>query len=280
MLQVNLACGTVFVSGHNWINLDYVSSSPAVQQANLLSRLPIGDNSADLVYSSHFLEHIPHDKVDSFLLECWRILKPGGVLRLVVPELENLCRTYLYHRDQVEHIKADFVVLELLDQCVRRRSGGELGRCYKSLKPNDQTDEARIAFVRERTGEDLKQSPPPAQTQRGLRAETVASPCRAPLDPCCIVAFAQGLPRSKREPGRLGRTPSFALRQPSAPAVVDCQQLRGNSALYCGHQPLNQLSFSAARPGCRWTAPQGSGIHVYRSAEAPVALSPWGARHG
>jgi SAM-dependent methyltransferase len=280
MLKVNLACGNTFVCRDNWLNLDYSSLNSSVLQANILGRLPINNNSADLVYSSHFLEHIPRDKVGYFLLECWRILQPGGVLRLVVPDLENLCRTYLYHRDQADDIKADFVVLELLDQCVRRRSGGELGRYYQSLKPNDQADEARIAFVRERTGEDLKQSPPPPQNQRGLRAETVASPCRAPLDPRRIAAIAKGLPRSKREPGRLRRTPSLALRHPSAPAVVDCQQLRGNSALYCGHQPLHQLSFSAARPGCRWASPQGSRVAVYRSAEAPVAPTPWFGRHG
>lgn len=250
MLKVNLACGNTSVCGDNWFNLDYSSFNSSVLQANILGRLPINNNSADLVYSSHFLEHIPRDKVGYFLLECWRILKPGGVLRLVVPDLENICRTYLYHRDQAEHIKADFVVLELLDQCVRRRSGGELGRYYRSLKPNDLADEARIAFVRERTGEDLKQSPPP-QTQRGLRAETVASPCRAPLDPCCIAAFAQGLPRSKREPGRLGRTPSLALRHPSAPAVVDCQQLRGHSALHGIHQRPSRFPLPAARPACR-----------------------------
>ena len=68
-----------------------------------------------MVYSSHFLEHIPRDQVAPFLQECWRILKPGGVLRIVVPDLENLCRIYLYHRDQGEHDLADFLVLELLD---------------------------------------------------------------------------------------------------------------------------------------------------------------------
>ena len=163
-LKVNLACGGIYVAGDGWINLDYVSSSHAVGQADLLGRLTLLDNTAELVYSSHFLEHIPRDQVPHFLGECWRILQPGGVLRLVVPDLENLCRTYLYHRDQAEHSKADFVVLELLDQCVRRRSGGELGRYYQSLKPNDQADETRIAFVRERTGEDLKQSPPRANS--------------------------------------------------------------------------------------------------------------------
>lgn len=160
-MNVNLACGCVFVIDTAWLNLDYASSSPAVHRANLLGRLPLEDATADLVYSSHFLEHIPRDQVTSFLRECWRILKPGGVLRLVVPDLENLCRTYLHHRDQGEHDKADFVAIELLDQCVRRQSGGELGRYYRSLKADPDGNASSIAFVRDRTGEDLMHSAPP-----------------------------------------------------------------------------------------------------------------------
>ena len=279
MLKVNLACGNTFVCGDNWLNVDYSSFNSSVLQANILSRLPINNNSAELVYSSHFLEHIPRDKVDSFLLECWRILKPGGVLRLVVPDLENLCRIYLYHRDQCEHEKADFVVLELLDQCVRSSSGGELGRYYNYLNAKSMDNENMIFFVRERTGENLV-SPPPPRAQLACDSAPATSLYRTPLDPGCDHVVAQRFSAAKREPGRRRRTPSLALRQPSAPAVVDCQQLRGHSALYCGHQPLRQLSLPAARPSCRWPTPQGSGIHVYRSAEAPVALSPWGGRHG
>ena len=128
-MNVNLACGSVYLTDTAWLNLDYASSSPAVQRANLLGRLPLADATADLVYSSHFLDHIPREHVAPFLQECYRIRKPGGVLRLVVPDLENLCRTYLHHRDQGEHDKADFVVLELLDQCVRQ---GPLEVCPSS----------------------------------------------------------------------------------------------------------------------------------------------------
>ena len=84
------------------------------------------------------------------------------MLRLVVPDLENLCRTYLYHRDQGEHDKADFVVVELLDQCVRRQSGGELGRYYQNLEAHSEGNIDSMFFVRDRTGEDLMHSPPPA----------------------------------------------------------------------------------------------------------------------
>ena len=128
---------------------------------NLLGGLPLADATGDMLYSSHFLEHIPRDQVAPLLQECWRILKPGGVLRLAVLDLENLCRTYLHHRDQAEHDKADFVVLELLDQCVRCQVGGELGRYYRSLKADPEGNARDITFILGRTGEDLTHSPPP-----------------------------------------------------------------------------------------------------------------------
>lgn len=179
-MNVNLACGGVYVTDAGWLNLDYASNSSAVQRANLLGRLPLADATANLVYSSHFLEHIPRDQVAPFLRECWRILKPGGVLGLVVPDLENLCRTYLHHRDQDEHDKADFVVLELLDQCVRRQSGGELGRYYRSLKADPEGNAKSMAFVRNRTGENLMIPPPPeggacARSCRGYQHSQSAS---------------------------------------------------------------------------------------------------------
>jgi predicted SAM-dependent methyltransferase len=164
-IKVNLACGDVFVVDHDWLNFDYTSPSTNVQQANLLDRLPLDDGVADLVYSSHFLEHIPRSQVSGFLAECFRILKPDGILRLVLPDLENLCRAYLEHRSNNEHDKANFVVIEMIDQCVRQESGGELGRYYKQLKSSSNKMTQSIEFVRERTGENL------------LDSTTVASIC-------------------------------------------------------------------------------------------------------
>jgi len=91
---IKLACGPVFIDRPDWANFDFVAAS-GVQQADLLGRLPLTDNSAQLVYSSHFLEHIPKPEVETFLRECLRILKPGGVIRLVLPDLENMSRSKL-----------------------------------------------------------------------------------------------------------------------------------------------------------------------------------------
>ena len=57
--------------------------------------LPIEDNSYDLVYMSHFLEHIPWTQTNSFLQEIHRIVKPGGSVEIWVPDLEKLVQAYL-----------------------------------------------------------------------------------------------------------------------------------------------------------------------------------------
>lgn len=158
-MNVNLACGRVYVADSNWINLDFVSTSPAVKQANLLSKLPFNDSSVDFLYSSHFLEHVPRRLVQPFLSECYRVLKPGGVIRLVVPDLEEICKSYLFYRENNEHTKADFLVLELLDQCVRSNRGGELSLYYKSLATLDP-DCSDALFVHTRTGHLISPSPP------------------------------------------------------------------------------------------------------------------------
>lgn len=157
--KLNLASGSIFVSDNGWLNFDYGGDGKLVRRANLLSRMPLPDNSADLVYSSHFLEHIPYSLVPDFLVECRRLLCPNGVIRVVLPDLENMCQAYLDYRNASSHEKADFIVLELIDQCVRRAQGGELGRYYEAIMEQPGLSQSMIDFVRERTGEDLFSSP-------------------------------------------------------------------------------------------------------------------------
>ena len=154
-MNVNLACGNTYIDDKNWINFDYVSTGKSVLQADLLAKLPLVDSSIDFVYTSHFLEHIPRKYLNSFLSECYRILKPGGIIRIVVPDLEEICRSYLHYRDNSEHIRANFLILELLDQCVRTSPGGELGQFYNSIASQSDHDLSLHSFIKSRTGEIL-----------------------------------------------------------------------------------------------------------------------------
>lgn len=65
-----------------------------------IEKLPIESNSAEIVYISHVLEHISDSAAHNILSECYRILKPNGLLRIVQPDID--CYYNAYKRgDQV-----------------------------------------------------------------------------------------------------------------------------------------------------------------------------------
>ncbi|MDP9142739.1 MAG: methyltransferase domain-containing protein [Pseudomonadota bacterium] len=61
--------------------------------------IPCADSSVDAVYHSHFMEHIDRNAVAGLLREVHRVLKPHGIQRIVVPDLEALARAYVHHLD-------------------------------------------------------------------------------------------------------------------------------------------------------------------------------------
>ena len=65
----------------------------------MTEKLPFDDSSVDVIYHSHFLEHIPLNLGKKFLKENFRILRKGGRLRIVVPDLEEICHAYLDYLD-------------------------------------------------------------------------------------------------------------------------------------------------------------------------------------
>lgn len=85
-LKLNLGCGPCLKSG--WINID-IDSPGADLQLDLREKLPFPDARASFVYCEHFFEHLEYpSSAMSFLRECWRVLKPGGVFSLGVPDTE------------------------------------------------------------------------------------------------------------------------------------------------------------------------------------------------
>ena len=50
------------------------------------TQLPLADHSMDAVVSLETIEHLPQDRVDLFLNELYRVLKPGGLLLMSTPD--------------------------------------------------------------------------------------------------------------------------------------------------------------------------------------------------
>ena len=100
MQMVNVGCGRHF--HRDWVNLDLVSGVPGVMRHDLRRGLPFDKAACDVIYHSHLLEHLTDKNARSFLSDCFRVLKPGGILRVVVPDLEGISRAYLASLKQAE----------------------------------------------------------------------------------------------------------------------------------------------------------------------------------
>lgn len=169
---LNLGCGSRFIE--SWVNIDFVSHSPYVIAHNLLSGIPLPDNSVDVVYHSHVLEHFPKDSAGPFIRECYRVLKPGGIIRIAVPELEQLARNYIRNLEivlndnsEINAANYQWSVIEMFDQMVRNYSGGEMGKYWTQEKIiNEEYVTQRVGYefaaFRKSYLEHLKQTQQPA----------------------------------------------------------------------------------------------------------------------
>jgi SAM-dependent methyltransferase len=123
MRLVTMAHRLRFISPVRYKQFAYVA--PDLLAWDLRRGIPFDDGAFDLVYHSHLLEHIDREQAAGFLGECRRVLKPGGVLRVEVPDLARWAEGYLasLHAQEAGGATADHeqIIADLLDQMVRRQ---------------------------------------------------------------------------------------------------------------------------------------------------------------
>ena len=162
MKLLNLGCGTRYHP--DWINIDFVSTNKNIIVHNLLKGIPFKDNDFDVVYHSHLLEHFSKQDAIDFIKECHRVLKPGGIIRIATPNLEEIVNNYIKYlnrslqNDKIAEFRYDFTMLEMYDQCVRTFNGGEMGKIYASGGIHNPE------FIYKRTG--IKVSTKPSLVKR------------------------------------------------------------------------------------------------------------------
>lgn len=90
-MKLHLGVGKNYL--HGWTNVDLFSSVGADLYCEV-TRLPFESRSCELIYASHVLEHV-HRHMIVATLQHWRdLLRPGGVLRLAVPNFTAICEWY------------------------------------------------------------------------------------------------------------------------------------------------------------------------------------------
>jgi len=148
--MLNLGCGDRYHA--DWTNVDMQAAGKGVIVSDLRSGIPFPNGYFDAVYHSHLLEHLPRHEAYGLIDECYRVLKPRGIIRIVVPDLEAIAREYLNALELIDagdergRFRYEWILLELYDQVVRTKPGGEM------LQHLRQADLQEADYVIARTG--------------------------------------------------------------------------------------------------------------------------------
>jgi predicted SAM-dependent methyltransferase len=91
---LQIGCGNNLLNG--WLNADIVSGDIYL---NAERKMPFKANTFDFIFCEHLIEHLSKESGLKFLKECYRILKPDGVIRITTPDLEKIIDLY-YDRNK------------------------------------------------------------------------------------------------------------------------------------------------------------------------------------
>ncbi len=103
-ILIHLGCGDIASS--EFINVDALPAPHVHYICDVTDLSIFPDNYADLVYACHLLEHIRRDELRKTLWEWRRILRPGGILRLSVPDFDALIDIYRACDNDIDGIAA------------------------------------------------------------------------------------------------------------------------------------------------------------------------------
>lgn len=101
-IKLHVGCGSIDYPG--FINIDGMPLSNVHYVRNIDNLSPFEDDTVSLIYASHCLEHFSHNRVPDVLNNWFEKLRPGGILRLAVPDFDQLVSIYLEYDKDVNKI--------------------------------------------------------------------------------------------------------------------------------------------------------------------------------
>ena len=140
-IYVNIGCGPVYHA--RWLNLDVEPTDPAVKPLDVRKGIPLADGTATACFSSHVIEHLAPQATQAFLADQFRVLRSGGIIRVVCPDLAEVARSYLaeYERSPENSLPSyqhRHLIMELVDQMVRREPSGQMAALWSSASPSER----------------------------------------------------------------------------------------------------------------------------------------------
>lgn len=106
--KLQLGCGAFPIDG--WLNTDcdIRLTKNGIVYLDVTKPFNLPDSSFDYVYSEHLFEHLNYKEEINMLKECYRILKPGGIIRISTPNIEFLIDLYFHPEKEINKAYIEF----------------------------------------------------------------------------------------------------------------------------------------------------------------------------
>jgi predicted SAM-dependent methyltransferase len=98
--RLQIGSGPHFFPG--WLNTDYFPVSREFVFMDATKQFPLPSDTFELSFSEHIIEHIPYEGGENMLRETFRVLKPGGVVRVATPDLTKFIGLFKPQHTQLE----------------------------------------------------------------------------------------------------------------------------------------------------------------------------------
>jgi len=118
--KINVGCGNILYPDYlnigYWEQMtkgaygDYYSDGRYLLNWDLTEGIPLPNDSIDIIYGCHFLEHLSFEQSYVFLQECFRCMSENGLIRIVVPDLNKWVKAYIDNNILIQRYK---------DECMR-----------------------------------------------------------------------------------------------------------------------------------------------------------------
>jgi predicted SAM-dependent methyltransferase len=97
-----------------WLNTDFILEHSTVVYLDATQPFPFADDTFEYILSEHMIEHIDYAAGEAMLRECFRVLKPGGKIRLSTPDLRMIAGLCAPERTEAQNKYVDFILGRVL----------------------------------------------------------------------------------------------------------------------------------------------------------------------
>lgn len=98
--KLQIGSGRNVIDG--WLNTDLIPLDAKIVYLDITHKFPFNDNTFDYIFSEHLIEHISYKEGCSIFQECYRVLKPGGVIRIATPDIYFLIELFKQEKTYVQ----------------------------------------------------------------------------------------------------------------------------------------------------------------------------------